>query len=1068
MFRLPFCLVHACSISFLVMFFSSALVVAQVETATVSGQVVDSSGLTVAGARIDLVDIERGTSTRVITDNSGLYRFPSVHPGRYRMQVRSTGFRVIDVTGLTINVQDHLEQNFKLALGSVSESVTVDGGASLVDTETGTVSTVVDRNFAENLPMNGRSFQSLVELTPGVALTATNSQDSGQFSINGQRAASNYWTVDGVSANTGISSNFNVGNGLGGAAGPFSVLGGTNSLVSVDAMEEFRIQTSTYAPEFGRTPGGQISILTRSGTNRFHGTAFNYLRNDALDASDWFNGYRNNPPLPKAEERQNDFGGTIDGPILLNRTFFFFSYEGLRLRLPHTTLTTVPDIGARQSAVSSIQPFLNSFPIPNGSELGNGSATFDASYSDPATLDSYSIRVDHRMKPNVSIFGRYSYSPSQIAQRGNGSALSTVSVQRITSQTATVGSIWTPTHTIGNDLRFNYSRTNAQGNSYLDSFGGATPLSSSPFPSPYDNEDAQLQFGIISGTDTDLVVGRNIQQVQHQLNLVDSLSFQKGTHSLKAGVDYRRLSPSVEPARYGQVADFLDVPSAQIGSVLFAETISNRDIDFVFRNLGVFVQDTWRVRPHLTLTYGLRWDVDYAPATINEPNVPAVVGFNPRDLSKLALASPSQPPFRTPYRNLAPRVGLAYQVLESQDWGTTLRGGFGVFYDLVTSGTGNLFGFSSYPFSGSALFFGGTFPFAPAEAVSPPISPAAGIVAFDPHMSLPYALEWNTAIEQGLGKQQTASATYVGSIGRSLLQSTSVFSPNPRFQRAELIANTATSDYNALQLQFQRRLVHGLQALASYTWSHSIDDASAGSVQDGSNAFVPAAANRGPSSFDIRNAASVGLTYDFPRVSRNNVLNGVVRGWSLENFIIARSAPPVDVSSQGVEIAGFSANARPDQIPGIPVYLFGLQYPGGKEVNSSPGVVPGGCANGSPSVGPFCPPPVDPSTGFPLRQGNLGRNALRGFGATQWDLAIHRKFTIREPLTIQFRAELFNLLNHPNFGQPNGNLFDNNFGQSTQTLGQYLSGGNIGGGGLSPLYQVGGPRSIQVAIKIAF
>src|SRR6202035_5788372 len=294
---------------------------AQSETATVSGQVVDPSGLNVAGAQVKLVDIDRDTSTNVISNNTGLYAFQSVRPGRYRMAVTAAGFKVVDVTNLIVNVQDHIEQNFHLQVGSVAESVTVTAGAPLVNTTDGTVSTVVARQFAENLPMNGRSFQSLIQLTPGVVLTANNGVDTGQFSVNGQRASSNYWMVDGVSANIGINASSNSGNGLGGALGSSSVLGGTNSLVSVDALQEFRIQTSTFAPEFGRTPGAQISIVTRSGTNQFHGTAFDYLRNDAFDANDWF---ADSAGLPKPKERQNDFGGTLSGPIVKGKTFFFF------------------------------------------------------------------------------------------------------------------------------------------------------------------------------------------------------------------------------------------------------------------------------------------------------------------------------------------------------------------------------------------------------------------------------------------------------------------------------------------------------------------------------------------------------------------------------------------------------------------------------------------------------------------------------------------------------------------------------------------------------------------------
>jgi hypothetical protein len=212
---------------------------------------VDPSGLNLTGAQVKLVDIDRDTSTSTKTNNSGLYTFLSMKPGRYRMEVSVAGFRVINVTGLTVNVQDHLEQNFKLVVGSIAESVTVESQTYSMNTESATVSTVVDRNFAENLPLNGRSFQTLIDLTPGVVLTSSNLSDNGQFSVNGQRASSNYWTVDGVSANVGASSGANPGNGMGGAGAGFSAMGGTNGLVSVDALQEFRIQTSTYAPEFG-------------------------------------------------------------------------------------------------------------------------------------------------------------------------------------------------------------------------------------------------------------------------------------------------------------------------------------------------------------------------------------------------------------------------------------------------------------------------------------------------------------------------------------------------------------------------------------------------------------------------------------------------------------------------------------------------------------------------------------------------------------------------------------------------------------------------------------------------
>jgi hypothetical protein len=1054
---------------------------AQSETATVSGQVVDPSGLKIAGAQVKLVDIDRDTSASVNTNNTGLYTFPSVRPGRYRMEVTAASFKVVNVTGVTVNVQDHLEQNFKLVVGSVSESITVDGGAPLVDTESATVSTVVDRNFAENLPMNGRSFQSLIQLTPGVVLTANNGLDTGQFSVNGQRANANYWMVDGVSANIGIGATGSVGSGLAGTLGSTSVFGGTNSLVSVDALQEFRIETSTYAPEFGRQPGGQISIVTRSGTNQFHGTAFDYFRNDSLDANNWFNGFTNIPPLPKARERQNDFGGTLSGPIIKDRTFFFFSYEGLRLQLPQTTLTYVPDSNpedpySRQFAASALLPYMNAFPVPNGPEVllngtHQGVARFNASYSDPGTLNAYSLRVDHKINNGLNAFGRYNYSPSELTQRGESAfSLNTVVPLTTTTQTGTLGLTWTISPVAANDFRFNYSRTDASSSFYLDTFGGAIPLATSPFPEPFTSRNATFQFSVFAlGNNSTLLAGQGAHNQQRQINIVDSASIQRGSHSLKFGVDYRRLSPLSDAPSYTQENDFLNIPSAEVGTTYFSVVESDLSETFLFRNLGVFAQDTWHIVPRLTLTYGLRWDVDFVP--LSTPQFNAVTGFDLSNLSSLALLPAGTPPYKTKTGNIAPRIGIAYQVAESQHWQTVFRGGFGVFYDLASSEAGNNVGLLQYPFGSLGFILGtplggtATFPLSAADATPAPIVPPSATTgtlnAFDPNLKSPYTLQWNVAIEQSLGKQQTMTLSYVGAAGRRLIETAGISAPNPNLLEAILITNVGTSDYNALQLQFQRRLSRGLQALASYSWSHSLDTGSAGSLGSGSNALsaLNSNVNRGPSDFDIRNSFSTGLTYELPASNGNGFARAILRGWSTDNIIQARSAPPVNVyyGDFGALSNGFATNVRPNIVAGQALYLYGPEYPGDKGLNPAA----------------FTSPPLDPTTGLPINQGNLPRNALRGFGMSQWDFAVHRTFPIRESLKLQFRAEMFNVLNHPNFGPPVGNLglpgaLTPLFGQSNQMLGQSLAGSGLGSGAFDPLYQIGGPRSIQFGLKLLF
>jgi hypothetical protein len=456
----------------------------------------------------------------------------------------------------------------------------------------------------------------------------------------------------------------------------------------------------------------------------------------------------------------------------------------------------------------------------------------------------------------------------------------------------------------------------------------------------------------------------------------------------------------------------------------------------------------------------------------SNPEFNAVTGFDLSNLSNLALLSAGTPPYKTKWGNVAPRIGLAYQVSESQRWQTVLRGGFGVFYDLASSEAGNSVSLDQYPFGSSSFLagipYGGTvtFPLTPAAAAPAPIVPPNAsnggvLVAFNPNLGLPYTLQWNVAVEQALGKQQTMSVSYVGAAGKRLIQTSAIYFPNLNLNAADLVTNAGTSDYNALQLQFQRRLSRGLQALASYSWSHSLDTGSAGSLGSGSNALsaLNSNVNRGPSDFDVRNAFSTGLTYDLPAPHGNAFVHTILRGWSSENIVQVRSAPPVDVyySGFGQLSNGFLTNVRPDVVTGQPFYLHGTQYPGGKAFNSAA----------------FTSPPLDPATGLPVGQGNLPRNALRGFGATQWDFAVHREFLIHESLKLQFRAEMFNVLNHPNFGPPVGDLgspsaINPQFGQSIQMLGRSLAGGNLGSGGFDPLYQLGGPRSIQFALKLLF
>lgn len=1044
--------------------FALQCVRAQTTTGTISGIVFDPTGKTIPGAEVVVLNDATGISYPGKTNAEGIYAIPNLSPGPYRVQVAKNGFKTIIKPDIILQTQGALAINFTLPIGAASEVLTVEGGTPLINTENATVSTVIDRQFTENLPLNGRSFQTLIYLTPGVVATTSNPEDGGQFSVNGQRAASNYWTVDGVSANVGVGATTSGGgNGLAGALGSFSALGGTNSLVSVDALQEFRTQTSTFAPEYGRTPGGQISIVTRPGTNDFHGGLFDYFRNDALDANNWF---ADEEGLAKPEERQNDFGGTVGGPILKHRTFFFLSYEGLRLRLPTTSITTVPDITARQNATSAMQPYFDAYPLGNGVDnAATGTADFNASYSNPASLDAYSLRIDHKLNEKWNLFARYNYSPSWFDTRGGAgtSALSEIQHSRIAIETMTTGLSRSIGPSAANDLRLNYSQTNAVETASLDSFGGAVPLASPPFPSPFTTESALFAQNIFSLTNgTNLGEGLEDHVLQRQGNLVDGLTWQLGAHSLKFGADYRVLSPTLSPRVYQQVVSFLDVPSAEAGKAVVGNIYSFERATLRFQNLGVYAQDTFRVRRGLTVNYGVRWDLDFAPRSTEGPNIPAVTGYSQTDLSQLAIAPAGTPPFQTTYGNLAPRIGVAWTLPGAPAWERVLRGGFGVFYDLASSEAGNLLSNGIPPFGSYTLLFGDTFPYTAAQRTAPSIPATAQLselYVFNPHLKLPYTLQWNVAFEQALGVNQRLSATYIGASGKRLLQTTVLLDPpsNPNISLAQFVDNTSNSNYQALQVQFQRQLSHGLEGIASYTWSHSIDDASGGSGYVGSDLGLPGdeSINRGNSDFDVRDSFNAGLTYDVPELKGNSFERILLHQWSIENFVLARTAIPLTVSdtnfyelNQGIDI-----NVRPDLVPGVSPYLYGSKYPGGKALN------PTG----------FADPPVDPTTGNPAREGDLPRNKLRAFAATQWDFAVHRDFPIRDQWKLQFRSEMFNVINHPNFGPPNNQFGEGGFGLSSQTLAQSLSNQeNAGGGAFNPLYQIGGPRSIQLALRLMF
>lgn len=1060
----------------LLAFLCLAAVEAYGQTADLSGAVKDANGAVVPNARVIIKNEAVNTMRETTANEDGFFTVTQIQPGNYTLEVSSQGFAVTRLSGVILNVGDRRSLNVELAVAGVGAAVEVLGESSLID-ESPAVSTTVDRDFVENLPLNGRSFQSLIALTPGVVLTKS-SQDAGQFSVNGQRADANYFTVDGVSANIGINANPAVGQAGSGSLPGLTAVGTTSNLVSIDALQEFKIQTSTYAPEFGRTPGGQIQLLTRSGTNRFSGNLFEYFRNDVLDANDFF---ANRAGLKRPPLRQNLFGGTLSGPLFLPRfgegtpvfydgrdkTFFFASYEGLRLRQPQTALSTVPSVAARQQAAISaplVAPFFNAYPLPNGRDLANNLSEFNASYSNPSNFDATSVRIDHQATGNLNLFGRFNVSPSETLVR-SPRQLATVTTTEIDTTTMTFGADAVLSSKAANEFRANYSTSRGRSVSALDNFGGAVaPSLSQIFPSFVDTANAQSDISI--GNGRSFIVGNNGDNRQRQFNVVNNFSFVADRHTLKFGVDYRRLKLTTGPDQYRQAFTFNNVAAALTSTVGFFLNDAKDAVTLNFNNYSFYAQDTWRATNRLTLTYGIRYELNPPPEGAGGRQPFALVDTF-IDPQAARLASSGTALYDTSRTNFAPRIGAAYKIFDKAGRETVVRGGFGIFYDL---GTGIIASATSAsPFLRTRRSTGTTvFPIpinlAAPVGVGDLTAPYDVLRVFDPRIETPRTVQFNASVEQSLGTNQTLTISYVGALGRRLLRSESYSSTAPAslFRSLQITRSRAESDYHALQAQFQRRLYQGLQVLAAYTFAKSIDNASNdSSLLLRSDAFDPSL-DRGFSDFDVRHSFNVGATYEIPVPFENRTARRLFGGFALDGIFYARSATPFDITYSRNTPFGF-INLRPDLAGNTPLFLDDASAPGGLRVNNNKTNLP---AN---QVGSFVAP-------VEVRQGTLSRNALRGFSLYQLDLAVRRTFGLTERVRLQLRAEAFNILNRPNFSDPSGTL---NYGAPTAAapLGSLTAPATFGVsasqmrsslGGLNSMYQVGGPRSLQLAVRLNF
>jgi len=1020
--------------------FSGFAALAQ-NTATLTVTVVDPSSAVVPGAKVTLTDLGRGATKVAETKDTGFVVFDFLQPGTYSLEAVKAGFDTYRVDSLTLGVRDR--QTFRVEFrvtAAAGTKVEVTAAAEAPSSDVGQ-SVSLDQRFIQNLPANGRNAESLILMTPGIT-TAAGGRSDGGFNANGLRSNTNYFTLDGVSLNQPTSSDTGFGGFRGGGGGGSGAGAGATDMISIDAMQEMKVQASAFAPEFGRSPGAQIVMTSRGGANGIHGSLFYYKRSDSFDANDWF---ANAGGYPRGTEQENRPGGALGGPLVKNHTFLFVSYERLKLQAPESVISDVPDLATRLSAPTNLQPFLKAFPIPTGIDLGSGSAEYRAVLSNPSNSNFTTIRLDQILNPKTNLFFRFSLTPASADQRGTQESTPNVITSRSShAELFTAGISRMLSGGTLNDLRLNYSITSTSRQTVMDNFGGAVPLTNLlVFPKGVTSANGSFNLSILGYAGYSY--GGHSSNDQGQVNVVDSMTRVSGNHSLKAGVDYRELMQTNYRTPYNVSASFDGLVYGDYsflrGIALNGQVSANVPTVYpTYTNFSLYGQDTWRATDRTTITYGLRWDVNPAPTTRQGPKPFALSNSN------IAGVTQNDPIYPTRWFDVAPRIGLAYLSDDTPGREMMLRVGVGLFYDLGYGAIDSAF--NSAPFSNVQTVSGVSFPFATTDLtppVLPPTRPFGEVTTGDVGLKSPVVLQWNGTWEKSFGAGPTVSLSLVGTRGYRLMRMATQPSFTAAYDILRLLSNGSSSDYNGAQLQIRKRLSSSFQMQLSYTYAKSVDSSSTDSGFGSGFASLYGAGEHGPSDYDVRHNLSISGSWRLP--APRGLVFYPLQHWYLDFVGAGRSGLPFDIqgvsaATSGSAGAGLFANVRPN-LTGVAIWEDDPKVPGGKRLN----------------IKAFSMP-----TGY--NQGNLGRNALRGFLFEQLDLSLRRMIPITDRYQIGVAAQGYNILNHPNFANPSplegANMSSPNFGIVTQMMNQSF------GGGVNPLFRSGGSRSMELSLRLQF
>ncbi len=1091
--------------SFFLVLFTSSLW-AQAGTAELNGNVSDASGAVVVNARVTAANAETGISREAVTSGTGGYVITLLPPGNYNLSVEAPGFRKTVQNNVELQVNQRAEVNFTLQLGQVSETVEVTAAAPLLESQSSSLGTVVNTQLTSELPLNGRNFVQLATLSPGVngtgfsvsgtIMSGTRPDDhrpGTEIFSNGNREGSNDFLYDGIDNNDRL----------------------TLSIVlrpGVEAIKEFKVQTNLFSADQGRNSGAVVDVVTKSGTNALHGSAFEFLRNSAMDARNFFN--RRGTPFPSF--RYNQFGGSFGGPVVLpkmyngrNKTFFFVDYEGFRRTAQQTLTLTVPTLAMRRGDFSALpvriydpattavsgssytrQQFpnnmipanrfdpvtaklINAYPAPQTSALTNN---YLANLSQVQTWDQGDVRFDHQFTSNDTFFARYSiqktdttvpntFPPSTVAgiphpiQLGNEDSFAGVSSTPVQQAVASYTHVFGPR--LINDLRVGFNRFRVD---YTQA--GATPneplgvLLGVPNANPNANQTAVPIFSPSNYTGIGQSRSLPIYRRENTFEELDNVTWTRGSHTVKFGIDVRRrqiteYQTNRGNGRFNFSTGFTAQPGMNSGDsiaslLLGYPSLYEQDYGLVWPGIrgietGAYIADDWRVNRKLTLNIGMRWEY-YSPYS------EVANRWANFDLATATLKVAGQngvgstAGVQGDWKDFAPRFGFAYQAFEH----TVVRGGFGLYYNPNGNGGALLRLNRQAPFGPVLSITPGDqvlgprvsdgFPPTPTVNFNSLGAPTGNVISIPGNLKQAYAEQFNITVEHEVSPLSTLfKFAYVGNLGRRLGNGFNANQPipgpgsttsrrpffgvRPALGDITYYVSDGLSNYHAFQFTAEKRLSAGLNGLVGYTWAHSIDTVA---TDFGGGTGTPQdprcrSCDRGNSAFDLRHRLTAAFTYRLPGFGLKGFTGAILGGWQTNALLQWQTGLPYTPQLNNSTTNG--TGSRPDRIGS------------------------GGLPSGQRSIThwfdqtAFTTPPI-------YTYGNAGRDILFGPGRTNLDASLFKDFRPLERLTVQFRTEAFNVLNHPQFGQPNATIGSGSVGQIT-----------------SP---VGNPRQLQVALRLVF